>query len=170
MAATSYGITLLVGVALTALLFNPLAALVYILVWLDILVLARAAFAESIGFELLTLAAIISGLSFGPAGGFIFSIIGIPVLASLINAAVFRAFSPRIPSVDFAAMGIAAGMAGALAASMPFFTAIIIAVIFKHALMNGIRIAMGGGMDYTSVINILFTAFALAVIKGAGLI
>lgn len=170
MSTLGYLVTLLVGIILSVLLFNPLSALVYVLVWFDILVLARIPLAESIGFELLTLSAIIGGVALGPAGGFLFSLIGIPILAALINAAVFRTFSPRVPSVDFIAMGIAAILASSLIGPFSLFAAVLLAVILKHVIMNAINILMGGGINYVSIINILFTSFVIIVLKEIGLL
>lgn len=171
MNAIAYAATLIIGSVLAYFFVNPLSFLVYFLVWLDIVVIARIPAAESLGFEVLTLAAIIGGVALGAVAGFLFALVGIPLLATLLNAAVFRTFSPRIPSFDFVAVGIAAMLAGFLVGPLSFIAGVFLAVFFKHVIMNATRIAMGGGISYgPSFFNIVFTWLVLIALKDIGLL
>lgn len=169
--AVAYIVTLVMG-SLAAFFINPLSLLVYLFIWFDVLVLGRISMVvRTVGLELFTLSAIISGIALGPVIGFFFSLIGIPLLTLAIYGAVYRSFTMYLPSFDFVAMAFAAAFAGFLAPQMPFLAAVFIAVFFKHVVMNVINLFMHGGIDYASpAVNIIFTTLFILLLKEMGLL
>jgi hypothetical protein len=171
---SKYG-TLLFGSILAYGFIGPLGVLVYILVWLDTLVIMNMLPAKTVGFELLTLAAIISGIALGPVGGFLFTMIVIPALIYGLYQLVYHYLLTEImiiPNVDFLAMAIASVFAGILITFLPFFFAVLISLLFRYFVLAMINMNIrGSSIDYAyAFMNLLFSYFILVVIQGTGLI
>ena len=150
--------TLVFGAVLAYAVLNPLGALVYILIWLDVFVLARILLAQNFGFEFLTLAAIISGISLGPVAGFAFTLIAMPILIMLLTGIAYSTFIPTTPNVTFIAMALAAAFAGLLAPAFAILPVVFVAVLFRHFVHTLFNMKIKFGvMWWTSAINSIFT-------------
>jgi hypothetical protein len=166
-----YILTFAVGSIISYYFVNPLAFLVYLFLWTDSVVLYHFVTAQKIGFELITVASIISGIALGPLGGIIFSVIGVPAIATALYVIVFRDDHPLFPNIDFVVAGMSAALAGYLFSGFSFLTAVFAAVFFKHLVMNLINRTMGSDITYgESFFNILFTFAFMLFIERIGLL
>lgn len=168
--------TLVLGIILSYFLINPLAAFVYLLIWIDVLVIARIEFAEMAGIETLTLAAVISGIAFGPVIGFFFSLFGISLVAILLVYLVKKSLTERLPNIYFIGMASAAALSGILITHIPLLAVVAIAVIFKHVVYYAINIGIANiGIEHpwdilSLIINVAFSVIFVSVIQQMGLL
>ncbi len=167
--------TLFFGSVLSYGFIGPLGLLVYLLVWFDTIILFNVAFAKSIGIDLLTIAAVISGISLGPAGGFLFTIIVIPGLVYGLYLLVYSYLLTQdmlIPNVDFLAMALGAVFAGLLAPVFPVFITALVALLFRYFSLALINKATGGsGMDFAyAFFNIIFSYMVLYGLNTTGVL
>ena len=167
----SHGLTLIVG-SIVAYLISPLTFLVFLLIWIDAMLIAHIAGLKQIGFELVTLAGLIGGLALGPIGGFFFSLLGLPLILSVLNSMHYKTLFPIYPNLNFVAIAIAAGIAGALLSPTFFIIAVVIALLFRHIVGAVIDFVVSGG--FTSlifgIINILFSLGFIYFLRIIGLL
>lgn len=161
----AYLFTLIFGGIFTYFLLNPLGLLVYLLLWVDSFVLPRLFISGVLGFELISLSAIISGIALGPWYGFLFVLFGIPLIVSSIKSIVNWNVIPVLPNFDVLIIALVAVVAGALKSQIPFVPLIFISILFKHFIINMVNAKMGNEITYMpSALNIGFTvAFTLAI-------
>lgn len=150
---------------------NPLASLVYILVWIDTFVLTRIPTARSIGFELRTLAAIIAGLSLGPLIGFLFALAFLPFFITGIIKLVRGFVDVTVPNFAFLTLAFTAAFAGFLNPVFPFLFVIVISVLFKQFANAMINLKFSFGTNpLTATANTIFSIGFLLLLQAIGLL
>jgi hypothetical protein len=163
-------LTLIFGSLVAYIFFSPLVLLIYLLIWFDITILSYTPTAEILGFETLTIAAIMSGVALGPLGGFLFGIIGLPVIILILYAVVFKTLSPYAPNFSFVAMGIAAAATATLS-PLGFLTAVFLGVMLKHVISYAIYAATGSGIEFgVAIFNVAFSTLFLFFANSVGLL
>jgi hypothetical protein len=164
--------TLATGILLLYLAGGPLGVLFFILVWVDTLFILKTGFPKAAGIELLTIAAIIGGITFGPVGGFLVGMLAIPIMVLLLFGIVNRYWLIReTPNIDYLYAGIAAATAGLLSGFLPFMFIVIIALAVRFLFSALINKTIFGtaSLDYAFV-NILFSLLVLFLLNSAGIV
>lgn len=161
----AYLFTLVFGGIFAYFLLNPLGLLVYLLLWVDILILPKFFISGVLGFELISLSAIASGIALGPGYGFLFALLGIPLIVTLTRSIVNFNIIPALPNFDILIIALSAVISGILKSHIPFVPLIFISILFKHFIINMVNVKMGSEITYLpSILNIGFTiAFALLI-------
>lgn len=164
--------TLLIGSLLFLILAGPLGLLFFLLIWIDALVLFDTVFVKVIGIDLITLAAIMSGIALGPVLGFIFGLLVIPGIVLLFVGLVHRYWMIEfLPSMDYLYAGIAAGVAGLLSLFLPFLITVVAAVFLRFIASSIINKNIYGnaGLNF-AFINIIFTLVVLMGLNATGIL
>ncbi len=167
----AYVFTLVFGSIFAYYLLNPLGLLVYLLIWLDALVLPRFVVAETFGFELVSLSGIIAGLAFGPLIGFGFVLVGIPAIVTTLRSIASFSIQPVWPNFHVLAISLSAVTAGLLRSHIPLIPLVLISIIFKHFLVNMFNLRTDGEITFAaSIINTVFTAAAIVLLNQMGIV
>ena len=166
----THGLSLIIG-GIISYLISPLTFLMFLVIWLDAMIISHISGLNSLGFELITLAGLISGLALGPVVGFFFSLLLMPLLLTILKSIDFKTLSLVPPNLNFVAIAIAAALAGFLLSSQIFLVAVIIALFFRHIVSTMIDFVISGGFSIVfSAINIIFTLGFLYAIRTIGLL
>lgn len=167
----AYLFTLIFGGLFTFFLINPLGLLVFLLIWSDIIILPRFVISGILGFELISLSAIISGISLGPGYGFLFVLLGTPLIATSIRSIITFNFIYTLPNFDILVIALSAVVAGVLKSYIGFVPLVFIAILFKYFVINMVNVKMGAEITYLpTILNIGFTVAAIIVIEKIGLL
>ncbi|MBI4894902.1 MAG: hypothetical protein HY831_00260 [Candidatus Aenigmarchaeota archaeon] len=168
---TVYALTLIVG-SLLAYLINPLIFLVYLLLWIDAMIIANYILTiRTIGFELVTLSGLIAGIALGPIFGFFYSLLLMPLLITILSSLSAKDVIPIYPNINFVAIAIASAMIGFLPAQFGFLIAVIIALLFKQITAAIVQAVISGGFGAVFMfINFIFSLAFIYLLNVIGLL
>jgi len=167
---TRFG-TLVIGSLLSLTFLGPLGLVVFLLIWLDTVFLMNYSEVKIIGLDLITLAAVISGIVMGPIFGFLFSMIVLPLLIVGLYLLTYRFLLPGYPNIDFLSLGLAAGLAGIMAPIFPLYVTALAAVMFRFIISILIERRFRGTANYPyAFVNTLVSFFFIFVLNAAGIL
>ncbi|GEM_PF-4262911 len=166
---TVYVLTLVIG-SILAYLINPLIFLVYLLLWIDAMIIANYILTiRTIGFELVTLSGLIAGIALGPIFGFFYSLLLMPLLITILSSMSAKDVIPIYPNVNFVAIAIAAAMIGFLPAQFGFLAAVIVALLFKQITAAVMQAIISGGFGAIFMfINFIFSLGFIYILNQIG--
>ncbi len=151
-------IILAIGTFAFFLIGNFAIATIYLFIWVDKTFLGKLQLPGEFGLELTFLPSILSGILYGPAVGFLFSFLAIPVIGSLIDIVYARRsgfidtkHEIFFPNLDTFINGMMAVLASFLKASLPFLLVAVVCIAIKNTI-NLIKGIMSG---QTPIVKIL---------------
>ncbi len=156
-------LTLLVGAGLFYLIGGFVLAAVYVLIWIDKIVIINTL--KYFGIELTTMATLMLGIAYGPIAAFIFGIVVIPLLHSMrfvllpLQQPDWPLFVPHPNNVVDALGGAVAGMF----ATLPFLYLAVAVTLLKdvgYALSEGVL--LGKPINWFSAVMYLLVNALIA--------
>lgn len=124
--------SLVAGSALYYGIGGPPLLYLFLLVWLDKTIL-RSVMPEFLGIELTTLATVLAGMALGGAGGFVFTIVTVPLLEGVKGLVVPSDSPPFLPTPYHLADAIVAFLASFLA-GVPLIVALATMLLVKFMM------------------------------------
>ena len=163
--------TLLIGSLISLTFLGVLGLIVFLLIWFDTVFLMNYSEVKIVGLDLITLAAIISGIVMGPIAGFLFSMILLPLLIVGLYLLIYRFLLPGYPNIDFLSLGLAAGLAGLMAPLFPLFVTALVAVVFRFIMSILIENRYRGTANYPyAFVNTLVSFFFIFLLNATGIL
>lgn len=146
MKAKDYLVSLLMlvlGLILFSILGGLKLSVVYLMLWIDKVIIGKLKIPLEFGIELFSIPAIIVGISYGPAVGFFFGFLLIPLIGGILDITISMVSGahlldtgsePLLPSMQSIITGIIAAIAGFLNPLIPFFFIVLVCVIVRFVI------------------------------------
>src|SRR3989338_8998742 len=127
------GLSLPVGILLS-FLGGPLLTIIFVLLWIDKIIIEAVKIPRYLGIEFATVSMIVIGIVHGYLIGFLFALIVIPILEGIRQLFIpgNDEWPPFVPSPSHVADGIVALIAFVLRSS-PLVIIFIVALLIKYA-------------------------------------
>ena len=167
-------VLLAVGLSIFFIIGGLKLAIVYAMLWIDKVVIGKLKVPMEFGIELFSLPAILVGIIYGPAIGFIFGFLIIPLIGGIIDVIsslilgsqlLDTGWEPFVPSPDSLISGAIAVVGGLISPFLPFFFIVLVCIIIRFIVSVVKDIMMGNPPKIIAyIINLvlnLFIAFSL---------
>jgi len=127
--------SLIIGLGISFLLGGALLAGIFLLLWIDKILIESAKIPRFVGIEFVTLSMIVIGITQGFLLGFVYALIFIPILEGITQLFIPKnnSWPPFVPSISHVADGMMATIAYFLQGS-PLFMIFIVALFAKYTI------------------------------------
>jgi hypothetical protein len=133
-------VLLAVGLIICFIIGGLKLAIVYTMLWIDKIIIGKLKKPLEFGIELYSLPAILVGIAYGPATGFLFGFLAIPIIAGFLDVVpclvcefheLDTGWGPFIPSFESVISGIIGAIAGLLGQFLPFIFIVAICILVR---------------------------------------
>lgn len=128
---------LALGLAIFGVIGGLKLAAVFLMLWIDRVIIGKLKVPLEFGIELYSLPAIIVGVVYGPSMGFFFGFLIIPIIGGILDITISllsgshlmdTGWEPLIPSMESIISGMIAVVGGFLGPLMPFLYVVMICI------------------------------------------
>ncbi len=166
-------LSLLMGFGIFSLFSGMLLGIIFLLIWIDKILLGVMELPGRVGIELITISTVLLGIGYGPVVGFLFALIMIPLVEGVkyeITKIPSSDWPPFVPSPDHFADAAIAVLASLLV-GMNLLLIMVICLAVKGVLKYFSALMIGKPPDFLNIIfsfafNVFIVVYAGAFITG----
>ncbi len=159
-------LSLVLGFGIFSLFSGLLLGIIFILLWIDKIILGILGLPGKFGIEFVTISTVLLGMEYGPINGFVFALIVIPLVegAKYNITGLPSEWPPFVPSPDHVIDGTVAVIAWLLL-GFELLIVVIICLIAKYAMQYAKSFLMEKPPDilymvFTFVFNVFLVIYA----------